>query len=174
MSLMFLNCSFVALFLLSCRMLASLSIERALSILIHNCTSMILLGLNHFPYERHVYSQHLNVNRWTTLMRATDPPPGQGPEADKSRAKGLYMWGGVGVGKTMLMDIFVSTAPKEFKVRRIHFHDLMIDVHSRLREFSGEQVRPCLHQPRPVISAAYNIFLCMHMSCSNRCCKLSH
>lgn len=75
-------------------------------------------------------------------MRATDPPPGQGPVADTNRAKGLYMWGGVGVGKTMLMDLFVQSGAKEFKVRRTHFHDLMIDVHSRLREFSGEQARP--------------------------------
>lgn len=30
--------------------------------------------------------------------------------------KGLYMYGGVGCGKTMLMDIFISTAPPEFKV----------------------------------------------------------
>lgn len=76
------------------------------------------------------------------------------------RAKGLYMWGGVGVGKTMLMDIFVQSAPKEFQVRRIHFHDLMIEVHSRLREFSGEQACPlhaflhwislqCMSVPQP-------------------------
>jgi predicted ATPase len=81
-------------------------------------------------------------------MRATDPPPGLGPVVDTNRAKGLYMWGGVGVGKTMLMDIFVQSAPKEFKVRRIHFHDLMIEVHTRLREFSGEQARPC-YLPSP-------------------------
>ena len=31
--------------------------------------------------------------------------------------QGLYMFGGVGCGKTMLMDLFVSTAPPEFKVR---------------------------------------------------------
>ena len=30
--------------------------------------------------------------------------------------QGLYMWGGVGVGKTMLMDLFAQAAPGQFKV----------------------------------------------------------
>ncbi len=34
-----------------------------------------------------------------------------------ARIKGLYMYGGVGVGKTMLMDLFVEAAPPEFQVR---------------------------------------------------------
>lgn len=33
---------------------------------------------------------------------------------------GLYMYGGVGVGKTMLMDLFASVSPPEFQVHRIH------------------------------------------------------
>lgn len=36
--------------------------------------------------------------------------------ATKSTVKGLYMYGGVGCGKTMLMDLFVASAPLEFKV----------------------------------------------------------
>jgi hypothetical protein len=36
--------------------------------------------------------------------------------------QGLYMYGGVGVGKTMLMDLFVETAPKEFQVRMVVCH----------------------------------------------------
>uniref|UniRef100_A0A1D1ZMP7 Lactation elevated protein 1 n=1 Tax=Auxenochlorella protothecoides TaxID=3075 RepID=A0A1D1ZMP7_AUXPR len=60
--------------------------------------------------------------------QAASPPP-QAPAP-----RGLYMYGGVGVGKTMLMDIFVSVAPPEFQVLRMHFHDFMIDVHTRLRQ----------------------------------------
>lgn len=38
------------------------------------------------------------------------------PGLQRSQVKGLYMYGGVGCGKTMLMDLFVRAAPREFQV----------------------------------------------------------
>ncbi|KAI4152699.1 MAG: hypothetical protein LQ340_002750 [Diploschistes diacapsis] len=47
--------------------------------------------------------------------------------------KGLYMFGDVGSGKTMLMDLFYDTLPSNIKSKtRIHFHNFMQDVHKRL------------------------------------------
>ena len=46
-------------------------------------------------------------------------------------AKGLYVYGSVGRGKTMLMDMFFKMAPVESK-RRAHFHEFMADVHARI------------------------------------------
>lgn len=47
--------------------------------------------------------------------------------------KGLYMYGDVGCGKTMLMDLFFETLPPNIKAKtRIHFHNFMQDVHKRM------------------------------------------
>jgi cell division protein ZapE len=49
-------------------------------------------------------------------------------------AKGLYVFGDVGRGKTMLMDLFFEASPIVRK-RRAHFHEFMADVHDRVRAF---------------------------------------
>ena len=58
---------------------------------------------------------------WLFASRAREQPA----------IKGLYIYGAVGRGKTMLMDFFFDASPVVRK-RRAHFHEFMIDVHERV------------------------------------------
>ena len=60
-------------------------------------------------------------------------PPRRRTELPPNLPKGLYMFGDVGSGKTMLMDMFYDTLPHNITSKtRIHFHNFMQDVHKRL------------------------------------------
>lgn len=55
------------------------------------------------------------------FKRAPEPP------------KGLYLWGGVGRGKSMLMDMFAQNM-RDVPTRRVHFHAFMQEIHNAMHE----------------------------------------
>lgn len=56
----------------------------------------------------------------------------------KEPLKGLYLWGGVGIGKTWLMDIFYGCLPEQGKMRS-HFHQFMARIHRQLKQLHDKQ-----------------------------------
>ena len=74
---------------------------------------------------------------WRFLRRKPDP------------ARGLYLWGGVGRGKSMLMDLFFENVGINRK-RRAHFHEFMLDIHARLK---AERVKEKGDPIPPIVAA---------------------
>ena len=71
---------------------------------------------------------YFKVNRASTFKRLLSPP---------KPPKGVYFWGGVGRGKSFLMDCFYESVPYRRK-KRIHFHAFMQQIHRDLEKFKGE------------------------------------
>lgn len=72
------------------------------------------------------YQPSAGIGGWRArfgLARRTTPTP-----------QGLYLYGDVGRGKSMLMDLFFRTAPVAAK-RRVHFHQFMLEIHDRLHQW---------------------------------------
>lgn len=76
-------------------------------------------------YEAWIQYKNQRANRLFRLVRPPKVP------------RGIYLWGGVGRGKSFLMDSFYSVLPIKRKIR-IHFHEFMRDVHRQLDEHKGE------------------------------------
>ncbi|HEY6130589.1 MAG TPA: cell division protein ZapE [Halioglobus sp.] len=82
-------------------------------------------------YERLLFSageRDGNLKAWVRKLRGVEIEP----------EIGLYFWGGVGRGKTYLVDSFFECLPFSQKLR-IHFHRFMHRVHAELADLEGEK-----------------------------------
>jgi cell division protein ZapE len=71
---------------------------------------------------------YFKVDRKNTFKRLLSPP---------KPPKGVYFWGGVGRGKSFLMDCFYESVPYQRK-KRLHFHSFMQQIHRDLEKYKGE------------------------------------
>jgi cell division protein ZapE len=70
----------------------------------------------------------------TALERLRSHLPWVGTAAGKIPPRGVYLWGGVGRGKTLLMDLFFASLQRTgARAERSHFYHFMRDVHTELR-----------------------------------------
>ena len=77
------------------------------------------------------------------MVEASTPKPGffarlAGANVAAETPSGVYMFGGVGRGKSMLMDLFYDCLPPSIKKRRVHFHEFMIEVHDYIHSRAAD------------------------------------
>lgn len=88
-------------------------------------------------------AQEAVLPEFERIRAALSKPPRKGffrkPPAPP---KGLYLWGGVGRGKSMLMDLFVASL--DVPARRVHFHAFMQEIHAAIHKARQEGVEDAI------------------------------
>ena len=88
-------------------------------------------------YQQLIAEQEPAAQQSGGLMAKFSKLLGKRDSASREPVRGLYMWGGVGRGKTWLMDLFYHSLPGERK-QRLHFHRFMLRVHEELTSLQGQ------------------------------------
>ncbi|MGR3290982.1 MAG: cell division protein ZapE, partial [Paracoccaceae bacterium] len=110
--------------------------------------------LSSFENLRHHLASANGTNGIRNLFKKAKPAP-----------RGLYIWGGVGRGKSMLMDLFVETVT--VSKRRVHFHAFMQEIHAALHEVRKTNVDDALKPVAKSIAAKVRLLALDEMQISD-------
>ena len=105
----------------------------------------------------HLARYEAQSNRFLSRLRRKATPP-----------KGLYLYGSVGRGKTMLMDLMVEAAPTPHK-KRVHFQNFMADVHDRIHAYRKRVKTGEVKDTDPIPPVAASIAAETRLLCLDEC-----
>ncbi|OBZ82323.1 Lactation elevated protein 1 [Choanephora cucurbitarum] len=94
--------------------------------------------IQHYVPQQYTPKQTSAWNKWFGSKQSSTK------DTLKKVPKSLYVYGNVGTGKTMVMDLFFDSLPITRK-RRVHFHAFMLDVHQRMHQIKTKF--PSLAEP---------------------------
>jgi len=118
-------------------------------------------------YDAHQSAIITRLNEFYTNLNRNIEPLSQAQSASESffsklfapkksrivhapKFKGVYLWGGVGCGKSMLQDLTFELIASEPKKQRIHFNKFMLSVHQRIHEIKKNS--PNVSNPIPIVA----------------------
>ncbi len=81
-----------------------------------------------------ILSREQHENRASNWLKALQSILGSG---NPEKIRGLYLWGGVGTGKTLIMDLFFASLPKGLATRT-HFHRFMHSIHQHKSQIRNQ------------------------------------
>lgn len=89
------------------------------------------------PYQQQIIQQLQMIYQQWCQRHGNKTLLGRFIKASAAPVRGLYLWGGVGAGKTWLMDLFYECLPSGQKLR-LHFHRFMQRIHHELKQYQGK------------------------------------
>jgi len=99
------------------------------------------------------------LDRLSNEIAATKASHGLFARRNGAQIRGVYIWGQVGRGKSMLMNLFYDSVAEPLK-RRLHFHAFMQEVHAAMQPADGED-----HHEDPIAQAAAKLWNQSHLLC---------
>mmetsp|Transcript_7931 Transcript_7931/g.14375 ORF Transcript_7931/g.14375 Transcript_7931/m.14375 type:complete len:483 (-) Transcript_7931:4-1452(-) len=114
---------------------AALTLEKSYKYLVSNQANLAKsVSSSRYTFKSTLQS-FFRSNESSSFKNASSQP-------QMNAQKGVYLFGGVGCGKTMLMDMFYEMIPSEISKRREHFHEFMLEFHSLIHELRMQQHEP--------------------------------
>ncbi|MFN8832434.1 MAG: cell division protein ZapE, partial [Alphaproteobacteria bacterium] len=103
---------------------------------------------------------HRSWNLIKALLRLFTPPKRE------KKKNGIYVWGEVGVGKTMVLNIFFDSLKTSYKLRK-HFHEFMLDTHESMHNLRACQKSDAIKTYASKLSKQYHIIILDELQINN-------